>query len=95
MKLLRGEYTEAKATSKTIPSFWDIVNIVYGASSAGKSSLSAISTLAFVSSKDSATCNADGRVSFSDITDSSGVGRGGRSVRFLEIPLRIECQALP
>ena len=69
MKLLRGEYTEAKATSKTIPSFWDFVNIVYGVSSTGKSSLSAFSTLAFVLSEDPTVCNPDGRGLFSDISD--------------------------
>ena len=36
MKLLRGEYTEAKATSKMIPSFWGFVNIVYGGSTSAR-----------------------------------------------------------
>ncbi len=66
---------EAKATSKMRPSFWDFVNIVYGVSTTGKSSLSAFSNFAFVSSEDSAICKPDSRVSFSDMSDLSGVGR--------------------
>ena len=62
MKLLRGEYTDAKATSKTIPSFWGFVNIVYGVPTAGKSSLSAFSF------EDSRVRKPDSRVSFSDMS---------------------------
>lgn len=70
MKLLRGEYTEAKATS----SFWDFVNIVYGVSTTGDTSLSAGSTFALVSA-DAAICKPDSRVSFSAISGLCGVWR--------------------
>ncbi len=73
MKLLRGEYTDAKATSKTIPSFWGFVNIVYGVSTTGKLSLS--SDFVFASSEDAAICKPDSRVSFSDMSELFGVGR--------------------
>ena len=59
MKLLRGENIEAKATSKTIPSFWGFLNIVYGVSTTGKSSLSTTSSFLSVSADDPALCKPD------------------------------------
>ena len=54
MKLLRGEYTEAKATSKTILSFWGFVNIVYGSSTSARLLVLAFSVFIFARSEGAA-----------------------------------------
>ena len=54
MKLLRGEYTEAKATSKTILSLWGFVNTVYGSSTSGRLSVLAFSIFTFACSEGAA-----------------------------------------